>query len=143
MSDVDSFEKDTHTEHCCSIHGCKYGNHDCTVVMGIKEQSFPCEDCYDDAEKLGIEPEQLRHYPKPRIGYMCKTDFDHELGQAAGGTVIYPSINDLKRSRRCADECGIVKVEIRFLDVEQGPKPISEIISDSAAGFLKRRQSDK
>lgn len=143
MADVDSFEKDTHTEHCCSIHGCKYSDPYCTVVMGIKEQSFPCEDCEEDAEELGIKPEQLRFYPQPRIGYMCKTDFDHELGQAAGGNQIYPSIQDLKRNRRCADECGIVKVEIRFLDVEQEPKPISEIREDPAKGFLKRRQSDR
>lgn len=38
-------KKDVHTEHCCIAHGCKYGNKDCSVVTGKKEQSFPCEVC--------------------------------------------------------------------------------------------------
>jgi hypothetical protein len=37
--------KDVHTEHCCSEHGCKYGDDDCTVTTGKKKQSFPCMDC--------------------------------------------------------------------------------------------------
>ena len=46
------YTKDVHTEHCCVIHGCKYGQHDtCSVVNERKPQSFICEDC-DDA---GIE----------------------------------------------------------------------------------------
>jgi|15BtaG_2_1085339.scaffolds.fasta_scaffold06105_4 hypothetical protein len=40
---------DVHTEHCCSVHGCKYGNreNDCTVESGEKRQSFLCEYCHD------------------------------------------------------------------------------------------------
>lgn len=37
--------KDVHTEHCCSEHGCKYGDKDCTVVTGKAPQSYPCEWC--------------------------------------------------------------------------------------------------
>lgn len=38
--------KDVHTEHCCSKHGCKYGQTDqCTVVRDPWTQSFPCEFC--------------------------------------------------------------------------------------------------
>lgn len=41
--------KDVHTEHCCAIHGCKYGDDDCSVATGRKMQSFPCETCdFDD-----------------------------------------------------------------------------------------------
>jgi len=44
--------KDVHTEHCCAIHGCKYGDEECTVVLAAKNkkyvQSFPCEDCVSD-----------------------------------------------------------------------------------------------
>ena len=44
-------ELDVHTEHCCLIHGCKYGDDEnCTVATKQKRQSFPCEDC---------------HYPEP------------------------------------------------------------------------------
>ena len=36
---------DVHTEHCCVIHGCKYGDEDCTVTTGELKQSYPCEFC--------------------------------------------------------------------------------------------------
>lgn len=42
--------KDTHTEHCCRKHGCKYGDEDCSVEMKIVEQSFPCEYCSEESE---------------------------------------------------------------------------------------------
>ena len=34
-----------HTEHCCVVHGCKYGDN-CPVELGKKRQSYLCEDCY-------------------------------------------------------------------------------------------------
>ena len=34
--------QDVHTEHCCRIHGCKYGDTDCPVESGAKRPSFPC-----------------------------------------------------------------------------------------------------
>ena len=56
------------------------------------------------------------------IGYMDKTDFDHELGTASDGTKVYPSIEALKRERAsCIDECGIVAVAVTFVAViEEG-----------------------
>ena len=36
---------DVHTEHCCVIHGCKYGDKDCSVEFGFKPQSYLCESC--------------------------------------------------------------------------------------------------
>lgn len=48
-----SHRKDVHTEHCCIVHGCKYGEKDCSVTMGIKPQSYPCEYC---EEALFDEP---------------------------------------------------------------------------------------
>lgn len=41
-------DKCVHTEHCCSLHGCKYGLDDCPVTTGKKKQSFPCEECETD-----------------------------------------------------------------------------------------------
>ena len=39
-----------HTEHCCKIHGCKYGDDEnCPVVNSYRMQSFPCEFCTGDA----------------------------------------------------------------------------------------------
>ena len=51
---------------------------------------------------------------KVRIGYMCKVDFDFELGEALGGNEIFPSVEDLKEHRKCTDECGVVEVEVRL-----------------------------
>lgn len=50
---------------------------------------------------------------------MDKVDFDHELGEAAGGNRIYPSKEDLVRCQPCTAECGVVKVEVRLLKVIQ------------------------
>lgn len=45
--------KDVHTEHCCIVHGCKYGEEDtCTVVTKEHPQSYRCERCEQD----GIDP---------------------------------------------------------------------------------------
>ena len=46
LAGFDSVYKDVHTEHCCSTHGCKYGDADCTVESGQKKQSYPCERCH-------------------------------------------------------------------------------------------------
>lgn len=39
------FNKNTHTEHCCVFHGCKYETEDCPVVTKKQRQSYPCMDC--------------------------------------------------------------------------------------------------
>lgn len=54
---LDGFDsnKNVHTEHCCSIHGCKYDDDDCPVATGKQMQSFPCEACgEEDAYLKGI-----------------------------------------------------------------------------------------
>lgn len=44
-------DTDVHTEHCCSVHGCKYAcGTDCTVENGTKPQSHPCEQCQFEEE---------------------------------------------------------------------------------------------
>lgn len=54
-----------------------------------------------------------------REGYMCKVTFDHELGEALGGSRIYSSKEDLLAHHPMAKECGIVKVKItKVEDVE-------------------------
>lgn len=40
--------RDTHTEHCCLVHGCKYRDPRCPVVSGEKVQSYTCESCSED-----------------------------------------------------------------------------------------------
>lgn len=59
-----SRDTDVHTEHCCAVHGCKYGydrfdaGKPCTVATRAKEQSHPCESCTGGAF----------HEPEPWIG---------------------------------------------------------------------------
>jgi hypothetical protein len=49
--------KDVHTRHCCVLHGCKYGEEDCTVTTGLLRQEHLCEECRVD----GIQTlEQMR-----------------------------------------------------------------------------------
>jgi hypothetical protein len=43
-------EKNVHTEHCCVIHGCKYGDPNCPVEKGVLVQSIPCEYCESDLD---------------------------------------------------------------------------------------------
>lgn len=45
-----------HDGHCCPVHGCKYGDRDCTVELKIEEGIF-CEECdelahYDSLKEL-------------------------------------------------------------------------------------------
>lgn len=41
------FEMSVHSRHCCVIHGCKYGDEHCPVVIGSEIQEYPCEMCDD------------------------------------------------------------------------------------------------
>lgn len=47
-----------------------------------------------------------------KTGYMCKTDYEYELENAAGGVEIYSSVEDLKKHKKCWEDCGIVEVEL-------------------------------
>lgn len=49
---------------------------------------------------------------KEKTGWMCRTDFEHELGNASGGVVVYPDLEDLMDDRRCIKTCGYVQVTI-------------------------------
>lgn len=54
-----------------------------------------------------------------RTGFMCKVDFDLELGAAVGGNSVYGSAEDARKHRQCIDECGLVEVEVRLKQVVQ------------------------
>ena len=60
-------------------------------------------------------------FPSDEVYYMCKTDFEFELGYAAGGNIVYSSVEDLKYCRPCVECCGIVAVKIEYAyTVEEG-----------------------
>ena len=45
---IGTFTGDVHTSHCCILHGCKYGDTDCTVTNATHKQEYLCESCVDD-----------------------------------------------------------------------------------------------
>ena len=54
-------------------------------------------------------------------GYMCTTDWEHELGVSADPSQIFASAQALKFKKRCWPECGIVRVTVTFEElVEEG-----------------------
>lgn len=48
-------------------------------------------------------------------GFMCQIDFEDELYHAAGGNVVYASIEDLKENHKCWRSCGIVEVRVEYV----------------------------
>ena len=50
-------------------------------------------------------------------GYMCAIDWTCELGAAADGNKVYPSVEALRKEHNMVSECGIVKVRVQFLEV--------------------------
>lgn len=41
---------EVHRTHCCSRHGCKYGDGMCPVAHKQIQQAYPCEFCYDESQ---------------------------------------------------------------------------------------------
>jgi hypothetical protein len=60
---------DVHTAHCCSRHGCKYGDPNCTVVTGRAPQEYMDEQCAYELEDGGLETAYLMNemYDKGRL----------------------------------------------------------------------------
>jgi hypothetical protein len=52
-----------------------------------------------------------------KVGYMDKIDFEEELENLP--IIIYPSIKELQKNQSCVEECGIVQVEVRLIEVIQ------------------------
>jgi hypothetical protein len=56
---------DTHKTHCCILHGCKYNEVFCPVIVGDIDQEEICEDC----EREGIKSlEELQDKRSKKIG---------------------------------------------------------------------------
>lgn len=39
-----------HAAHCCKWHGCKYGDYNCPVELGLVKQEYLCEYCEEAIE---------------------------------------------------------------------------------------------
>jgi len=75
----------------------------------MSEEVFVPEPAQLDAQDRAPSPPSVR-------GFMCKIDWDYELGEASGGTRVYASITDLKRRHASWEQCGIVEVMVTFVD---------------------------
>ena len=91
--------KDVHTEHCCIVHGCKYGNgDDCTVMQKSHPQSSRCEYCHDE----GIDPTKAA--PETSIfefkdgHYYKTTDTDDQNGTLM---FVMGRLNDAQGEANC------------------------------------------
>lgn len=73
----------------------------------------------------------ISDHQNTRKGFMCKTDFDFELGEAAGGNVVYAAVEDLVNRRGCTNQCGIVEVEVREICVVQNENFDSDNMSEN------------
>jgi len=77
-------------------------------------------DVFDRLKQAGlIIPDDQDSRPVVTDLFMCKVDFECELGMAAGGNVVYGSVEELRERRKCVDACGIVEVECREVRVVQ------------------------
>ena len=63
-------EKDVHTEHCCVIHGCKYGEEGegCTVFDCFDLQSHLCESCDYEGNTMEDIKKFFEDHKKERQG---------------------------------------------------------------------------
>jgi len=52
---------------------------------------------------------------KTKTAFMCKTEFNHELGNCADKVRVYNNIADMPK---CIQECGVYKVSISIIKDE-------------------------
>ena len=57
---------------------------------------------------------------KSKTLYACGTDWDHEIGETK--TMLYESIEQLKKVRYCWESCGIVEIKLSAKTIEQPGK---------------------
>lgn len=48
-----------HINHCCVLHGCKYGDENCPVVGRQVEQEYLCEQCGEELENPILETNEI------------------------------------------------------------------------------------
>ncbi len=91
-------EVGVHQAHCCNKHGCKYGDSDCPVEVGLAPQEYPCETCSMSAPQEGgfYDAALVWHPPVHEILERVAT----ELGEAGTGQISPGTLDDLQRAAR-------------------------------------------
>lgn len=75
------------------------------MTEDVSEESLPLMEraFVDDDQRLVVR------------GFMCGTDWEHEIGQNAHGIKIWRSECACAAGKKCTHECGIVEVEVRII----------------------------
>lgn len=84
-----------HETHCCSTHGCKYGDSDCPVASGELRQLYDCEECVEDIERYNAISLQLSEDLQNAIDL---------IGSNASPEVYDAALRNLKKSATHAAE---------------------------------------
>lgn len=77
--------QNVHTEHCCSIHGCKYRNDACTVLSFPDTQGYPCERCVETLGELVENPWKPRSELENLLVAIHVAVTSHKTQQDKGG----------------------------------------------------------
>jgi len=86
----------------------------------IKGIADACDDGQEDAEYTLAFARRVEQAVRAKLrvavpmkhGWMCLTDYRHELGEAAGGVTVYSDFEDLKAHQPCWSSCGVIEVGI-------------------------------
>lgn len=62
-----------------------------------------------------------------KYGYVCRTDFVHEFGEILACIPIYPSLEELKKHRKCVSVCGWVKVKLEMEEEVLGDEELYDL----------------
>jgi len=87
---------------CCKY--CNYAKHKMTYAEFLNKIN-------------NIHDNFIKRNGRTRTLYACGVDFQHEICEAPdleGKMPLYSSIKRLKEARSCWDECGIMKLELKF-----------------------------
>jgi hypothetical protein len=52
---MENTEIRVHQSHCCALHGCKYGDKDCPVIIRLVIQTSTCDSCDEDGISRLVE----------------------------------------------------------------------------------------
>lgn len=67
--------------------------------------------------------DKLDEIEKTYTVYMDATDFLDEQGNRRGGNQIFATPEAVLKHRKCADDCGVIEVEVSFKGWAQKPNP--------------------
>lgn len=82
---------------------------------------------------------KLDEIEKTYTVYMDAGDFLHEQGRRLGGNLIFETPEAVLRHRKCAEDCGVVEVQMTLKGWAQKPNPDAKLYTlEEAREFLEK-----